>query len=96
MGMLEPEQVRGALDRMRTGEASEEVFSILVDAATAFAALEPEFVTPSPQTGLYYVTRNDMLVETMRVAKPDSQWIIRLAPPYPTIEQAATTPEETR
>ncbi len=84
MTTLEPSKVREALDRMQSGDASAEVLSTLVDAATAFAALEPEFMFVSPQTGLYYVTRNDMLAETMHAAKPDVPMVVRLAPPYPS------------
>lgn len=80
---MEPKDVRDALDRMKAGDASAEVFSTIVSAAEAFATLEPEFVFRSPQTGLYYATRNDMLAETMIAAKPNERMLLRLAPPYP-------------
>lgn len=81
---MEPQDVRAALDRMKTGDASAEVLGVIVEAAEEFATLEPEFVFKSPQTGLYYATRNDMLAETMSAAKPKERMLVRLAPPYPT------------
>lgn len=68
---------------MESGDASADVFETVVEGARAFATLEPEWLLVSPQAGLFYVSRNDMLIDTMREAKPDTVTVIRLAPPYP-------------
>lgn len=81
--MSAAEEAREALERMKQGDASPEVFQALVDAAELVATLEVEYMFVSPQTGLYYVTRNQMLVETMLAARPDATLYSRLAPPYP-------------
>jgi hypothetical protein len=78
-----PEMVRTALQQMRSGRVSDEVFETVVSGAEAFAALETEYLLRSPQTGLYYATHNELLVETMLAARPDARLLVRLAPPYP-------------
>lgn len=81
--MTGPEDVRAALDRMEAGEASEEVLSVIVDGAYAFAALVEEYVFRSPITGAVYATQNDMLAETMQAGRPSEHMLVRLAPPLP-------------
>jgi hypothetical protein len=93
-----PEIVRVALERMRAGDVSDEVFAVIVSAAEAFAALETEYLLPSPQTGLYYATQNQMLVETMLAARPEARLVVRLAPPLPasSLPTATTTEGDNR
>jgi hypothetical protein len=85
---MSPEDVAAALVRMESGDASAEVFETIVEGARAFASLTPEWLLVSPQTGLYYVSRNEMLIDTMRAAKPDTLALHRLAPPYPQAIEA--------
>jgi hypothetical protein len=80
---MEPKDVAAALERMRARDVSTDVFETIVAGAEAFAALVPEFVFRSPQTGLVYATQNDMLAETLMAAKPDDLVLERLAPPLP-------------
>lgn len=80
---MDPQTVRDALTRMKAGEATADVLGTIVSAAEAFATLEPEYVFRSPQAGLYYVTQNDMLAETLEAARPEERVLVRLAPPYP-------------
>lgn len=81
--MLQPGEVQVALDRMRAGEASADVFDVIVAGAEAFAALVHEYVFKSPVTGAVFATQNDMLAETMQAGRPDETMLIRLAPPLP-------------
>lgn len=81
--MLQPGEVQDALDRMRNGEASAEVLETIVAGAEAFSALVHEYVFRSPVTGAVFATQNDMLAETMQVARPHERMLIRLAPPLP-------------
>ncbi len=80
---MEPQDVRDALTRMYDGNASNKVFEAVIAGAEAFAALVPEYVFRSPQTGLVYATQNDMLAETLQAARPNERMLIRLAPPLP-------------
>lgn len=43
---------------------------------------EWEYGFESPQTGLYYVTTNEMLAETMHSARPDIPLLRRRATPW--------------
>ena len=81
--MLQPGEVQTALDRMSQGDASAEVFELIVQGATAFAALVPEFAFRSPITGVIFATQNDMAAETMQAGRPSERMLIRLAPPMP-------------
>lgn len=81
--MLQPGEVQVALDRMRQGDASAEVFETIVNAATAFAALVPEFAFQSPITGVIFATQNDMAAEVMQAGRPNERMLTRLAPPIP-------------
>lgn len=81
--MLQPGEVKVALERMRSGDASAEVFEVLVAAAEGFAALTHEFVFASTIPGAVFATQNDLLAETMQAARPDERMLVRLAPPLP-------------
>ena len=80
---MSPEDVREALDRMKAGDASAEVFETLVSAAEAFASMVPEYVFRSQVTGAVYATQNGMLAETMHAGRPAARMLMRYAPPLP-------------
>lgn len=82
--VVSPVLVRHALDRMRSGDGSEEVFSILVEAAEEYSCMREEWgiESPIPVAGLVYVTQNDMLIETMSLARPEAHVLYRLAPSW--------------
>ena len=81
--MSAAEEAREALERMKQGDASPEVFQALVEAAELVATLEVEYLFKSPITGMFYATQNDMLVETMLAARPEETVYTRLVPPHP-------------
>lgn len=54
-----------------------------------YGATTQEWAFEAPQPGLYYVTRNPMLIETMHAARPEAELLTRFAPdwlPAPTEE----------
>lgn len=46
------------------------------------AHLSPEWGFESPQPGLYYVSSNDMLIETMHSARPSARLLTREVGPW--------------
>jgi hypothetical protein len=81
--MLQPGEVQVALDRMKAGDGSPEVFEVIVSAAEAFAALVPEYVFRAPFPRAAFAVQNDMMAETMQRARPTEKMLLRLAPPLP-------------
>jgi hypothetical protein len=94
MRILDPKAVQEAVDRMNGGEASEEVLGVLIKAAEAYARMTPEwgFVAPIEAAGMHYVTRNQMLAETMQAGRPEAHALFRVAPDW--IDTADTGKEQ--
>lgn len=82
--ILNPAAVQQALDRMKSGDSSTEVFDVLVTAAEAYAAMTLEwgFEAPIGIPGLTYVTRNQLLAETMWAGRPEAKPQVRVAPEW--------------
>ena len=50
---------------------------------------QQEWAFESPQPGLWYVSRNPLLIETMHAARPEAQLLTRIASdfvPVPSVE----------
>ncbi|UAJ79983.1 hypothetical protein IT072_02580 [Leifsonia sp. ZF2019] len=79
MSVIDPKDVREALERMKGGDASTEVFAAVVAAAEAYADMQLEWGLASPQATLYYASRNDMLIETMHAGRQQIDLLARVA-----------------
>lgn len=79
MAAIDPKDVREHLDRMFAGDSSPEILAVLVAAAEAYAEMKIEWGFESPQTGLYYSTRNDMLIETLHAGRPEAELLARVS-----------------
>jgi hypothetical protein len=71
MSTIDPEDVKAALARAKIGDTEPEVLAVLLAAAEAYSAMTLEWGLQSPQASLFYVSRNDMLIETMHAARPE-------------------------
>jgi hypothetical protein len=80
-----PTEVQSALDRMNGGDASADVLATLVSAAETYASMPAEWGFDSPQEGLFFTSRNDMLIETMHQGDMSRRVLRRYAPDWHVI-----------
>jgi hypothetical protein len=87
-----PTEVQAALDRMNGGEASADVLATIVSAAEAYASMPAEWGFDSPHQGMFFTSRNDMLIETMHQADISRRVLRRYAPDWDVIWDGTTRP----